>query len=237
MSILNGKCERCGAGVQGWNHLCPACIRDEKNQQAAEQNRISNLADQEARQRAADLRKLISLREQKEAMEREAKRRAQKQALENLIAIEEEKKEVWYSRECPKCAEMVKRKAQLCKECGHEFEDWEEQRKDIEHWEQRGAKVGVDPWNKDEIIKAEAKAAYWASPEGQAEKERLEEEARRKAEEARDKEEWEAALKAAGEGTSSRIVRTEPSYEAKSSFGSAIIGLIIIVSILFFLLV
>ncbi|MGC6508284.1 MAG: hypothetical protein ACON4U_07685 [Myxococcota bacterium] len=112
-------------------------------------------------------------------MERKAKIRAQKQALEKQIAIEEKKKEAWYSRECPNCAETVKRKAKACKECGFEFEDWALNRSDIEHWEERGAKVGVDPWNKDEIIKAEAKAEeeliaakYWASPEGQAEKRR-----------------------------------------------------------------
>ena len=40
-----------------------------------------------------------------------------------------------YERECPRCAEIVKRKAQVCRYCGHEFEDWEAQRRQIEIYE------------------------------------------------------------------------------------------------------
>ena len=40
-----------------------------------------------------------------------------------------------YERECPRCAEIVKRKAQVCRYCGHEFEDWEAQRRQIEEYE------------------------------------------------------------------------------------------------------
>ena len=96
-----------------------------------------------------------------------------------MDAAREKAKNAWYSRECPECAEIVKRKAKVCKECNFEFEDWEEHRKDIEHWEERGAKVEVDPWEKDAIEAAE----YRASPEGQAEQRRKEEEEKRKKEE------------------------------------------------------
>jgi len=46
-----------------------------------------------------------------------------------------------YERECPRCAEIVKRKAQVCRYCGHEFEDWEAQRRQIEEYE-----VQDDAW-------------------------------------------------------------------------------------------
>ena len=161
---MSDKKAYCGCGavfyVPHWEYgsrKCPACVRAEK-------------ADEAAYQRE----RVRSAKEAEAARERLFNKLADKFEEERQKA-----KDAWYSRECPNCAEIVKRKAKVCKECGHKFEDWEEQRKDIEHWEERGAKVGVDAWNQSGIEQAE----YKASPEGQAEQRRKEEEEKRKKEE------------------------------------------------------
>lgn len=86
---------------------------------------------------------------------------------DGLLAVfakrEEEAKNRLYLRECPKCAETVKAKALLCKECGYEFPDGEERRQQIADWEERGKRFGLEAWDKEGIEKAEWKL----TPEGQ----------------------------------------------------------------------
>jgi hypothetical protein len=141
----------------------------EKVRRRAEQSR------REDRERERVQREEASLEYQQQQAWDAKWRYQEQQAEERKRQAEQErqkKSDAWYSRECPSCSEMVKRKAQLCKECGFEFDDWEQHRKEIADWEQRGAKVGVDPWLEDKINKVEEDAVYWASPEGQAEKQR-----------------------------------------------------------------
>ena len=92
--------------------------------------------------------------------------------------------EQWERRECPQCAELVKRKAKICKECSYEFPDWKAQRKKIEEWEQRASVYGLDPWKTEAIIAAEKQTEWEQSTEGKAhqlaqEKKKQEEEKQR----------------------------------------------------------
>lgn len=114
-------------------------------------------------------------------------------------------KEAFYSRECSKCAETVKAKALVCKECGYEFPDGEAKRAEIKNWEERAAKFKLNPWDTEKIKHEEWKL----TPEGQAEEERKakekEEERRRKAEERRRKEEEERKAKEIKEKEEERL--------------------------------
>lgn len=69
-------------------------------------------------------------------------------------------------RECPMCAETVKAKALLCKECGHKFEDGQQYRDRIKEWEDRAEPFGLDPWDEKAILQKE----YEQTPEYKAQK-------------------------------------------------------------------
>lgn len=98
---------------------------------------------------------------------------SQKCDQERLSRIKNQKKlaqvsseNLFYSRECSECAEVVKKKAKLCKECGFEFPDRQEQLEYLKSWEQRAAKFGLKPWQTKEIEQEE----FNLSPEGLEEK-------------------------------------------------------------------
>ena len=78
----------------------------------------------------------------------------------------DEERDAFYLRECPMCAETVKAKALLCKECGHKFEDGQQYRDRIKEWEDRAEPFGLDPWDKQAIFQKE----YEQTPEYKAQK-------------------------------------------------------------------
>jgi len=91
----------------------------------------------------------------------------------------------FYSRECSQCAETVKRKAKVCKECGFEFSDNQEQIEYLNFWEERAAKFDLKPWQMKEIEQEE----FNLTPEGKqriAEQERLKREQEEKEEKERE---------------------------------------------------
>ena len=195
----------------------------EKVRRRAEQSR------REDRERERVQREEASLEyQQQQAWDAEWRYQEQKAEERKRQAEQERQKksDAWYSRECPSCSEMVKRKAQLCKECGFEFDDWEQHRKEIADWEQRGAKVGVDPWLEDKINKVEEDAVYWASPEGQAEKQRK---AKEKEAEERRAEEVKEAEKVAEEDRQRRWEKRGVNFGRLMGGGMAILGVLLFV--------
>ena len=141
----------------------------------------------------------------KRLQEEENHRWLQRQAI--IQQNRQELSDAWYSRECPECAEIVKRKAKACNHCGFAFEDWEEQRKDIEHWEERAKALWprrkLSAWETKKIEEAE----YYFSPEGQAEQKRKEE--KRKEEEEAKRREIEQRRKANAFGFTWEISKSD----------------------------
>lgn len=124
---------------------------------------------------------LKKLAEQQKA----AKIRKEEQA-KALVAKQEQDKireERFYYRECEKCAEQVRAKALLCKECGSEFEDGPSRRAAIIDWENRAAQFNLKPWDFEKIEHEEWKL----TPEGKAaEEKRIQEELQQRQKEQRE---------------------------------------------------
>lgn len=120
-----------------------------------------------------------------------------------IIQFIEEYKNDFYNRECPMCAETVKSKALICKECGHEFEDGQERRTYILEWEKRAKQFDLYPWLQEEIKKEEWKL----TPEGIAEQKANEEAEKKAAKEAKEKATKEAEERAAKEALRKKNAR------------------------------
>ena len=123
----------------------------------------------------------------------------------------------FYSRECPQCAELVKRKAKICKECRFEFSDHKEQIEYLQSWESRASKFGLHPWEKEAIEHEEWKI----SPEGQKvleeQKRKIEEQTRKKKKEKNKKKE-EREKQEAEEANAKELKSLEKKHFENKSF-------------------
>ncbi|HJN72700.1 MAG TPA: zinc ribbon domain-containing protein [Myxococcota bacterium] len=128
------KCWGCGANfAKGTGSItgtkCPACVRAEKADQAAQQRADSaDRASQHAADRAeaqASAQRAAAAQAESEAQE--AARRAQVHQAEGMrlagLMAGSMTATAAETKECPECAEDVKIKARKCRFCGHAFAD------------------------------------------------------------------------------------------------------------------
>ena len=59
---------------------------------------------------------------------------------------EASRRSAWESRECPECAETVKKKAKVCRHCGYKFEDRDAVVAEMERVEAEAQEMGCEPW-------------------------------------------------------------------------------------------
>jgi integrase/recombinase XerD len=73
------------------------------------------------------------------------------------------RRKAWENRECPQCAEVVKRKAKVCRFCQYSFEDWQEQVQEMEVEKKLARQWQLDPW---EVTEFKTRAMQWAMAVG-----------------------------------------------------------------------
>jgi hypothetical protein len=117
------RCAYCGVSISKYQRMCSTC----QAQRDAE-----TLASNQAYER-----------------KQQEKRRRLQEEQEKEIA---RKTHEFYHRECPICAEEVKRKAMKCIHCNHEFDDYQEQRDFIAMREAQKEEFGGELWDEREIL-------------------------------------------------------------------------------------
>ena len=138
-----------------------------------------------------------------------------------------------YERECPDCAELIKRKAKKCKHCGCELSDWETQREEIDDLEREASALQCEVWEV-EYVKKKAKEHHENQKIEQArlhqekieQEKRLEEEQR--TQEIQRKQEEQSNLQALSDNQSSS------SPETRNKFLNIKVGVGVVVCLLLF---
>lgn len=119
------RCAFCGVSISKYQKMCSTC----QAQQDAE---------------------IFAHNQAYERKQQEKRRRLQEEQEKEIAR----KTHAFYHRECPVCAEEVKRKAMKCIHCSHEFDDYEEQRAFVKQREQEKEEFGCELWEgKEEFLK------------------------------------------------------------------------------------
>lgn len=129
--MMQAETARALGNINDYHHFKAKAVKIELEAKLAE-------VEEKKRKEQERIRlKELELREQQEIQEK----------------LNEKLKYQFYHRECEECAEMIKRKAKICKECSSPIPDWKEQRAMMSSLEKQAEELGCFPWNIDETIK------------------------------------------------------------------------------------
>jgi len=123
------KCSECGAMHTNYWNTCPACVRQQKAEDKADQRRAQAAAaeaariraEAEAARRAANRKVFDDVTKLGSDLEASSNQRLQEAFAELAEPWEPQVPALPDTKECPECAEEIKFKAKVCRYCSHKF--------------------------------------------------------------------------------------------------------------------
>lgn len=144
------NCSRCGARILG-SHCIDCQVNEEEARRHA--RHAAEAAAAAAKRGANEAAKQRRIAERMEGEAREARAEAREaRAEEKREKEEKEARFKWEHRECPQCAEMVKKKAKLCIHCKFEFTDREILITNMEEESSLATRFNCHPWEGREAL-------------------------------------------------------------------------------------